>query len=230
MAVEHWDLVKGFKVGDRVQKVLPVRGGQLSPYYGKVTAVMPGIGFVDVQWPFGQERVSPEELLVVRMDMYAPPKLEAPEGGFDTTEQERKKKAAALWDTLSVPPTFYHSLAKLWHQGVGEVSAYDELWHRYASVCADRALKKETAKFYRVARKLGRLAAYWSAPGRQYRATQEEIAAGRPACPKCSVTMRKAIYKMEEGKRVHLFACPDCLKLIRITDLVDTGGNPVDWG
>lgn len=242
--IDYWKLTKDFKIGDIVQKFMPGRGGELSPYHGRVTACLPGIGFVDIQWPFGNERVSPEELVRVNPEFtaYLPPSLDFSwYPGQDAQRaqlREASKIPANLWRDIEVPAGFHKELAKLFHRGAGEVPAYDELWHRYASFADDEALRDEVQKFYLFARNsmdlylreaARKTATYWAAQGRQHRATQQEIAAGKPNCPRCGTQMRKTVYKMAEGIRTKLFACPQDLFIIKRDDIFGPDGAPVAW-
>lgn len=79
----------------------------------------------------------------------------------------------------------------------------------------------------RVAKAFVRHAVYWNGPDRKYRASQEEIATRQYICPKCSTTMKPAIYKREEGKSERLLGCPDCLFLVRLADLIGHHSNEV---
>lgn len=222
-------------MGDCVQQL--IHGVGLTPYVGRVTAVLRGIGFLDVQWPFGNERVSPEDLVRVNMEFsqYLPPSLTFSYfPGLDVT----KTAAAKEWRGIEVPPHFHRELAKAYYKGASEVQAYDELWHRFASFSDDEAIRDEVSKFYRfaynscslyidqIARKT---AVYWAAQNRQHRATRGEVDGRRPNCPKCGNTMRKATYKMDKGARMRLFACPKDLYLIKQTDILGPGGEPVEW-
>lgn len=233
--IDYWKLTKDFTVGDCVQQL--IHGVGLTPYVGRVLAVLPGIGFVDVQWPFGSERVSPEDLVRVNpeFNQFLPPSLTFSYfPGLDTT----KTAAAKQWRGIEVPAGFHRELAKLYHKGASEVRAYDELWHRFASFSDDAAIRDEVSKFYRfafnscslyvdeVARKT---AVYWAAQNRQHRATRAEVDAARPNCPKCGAAMRKATYKMDKGARMRLFACPKDLYLIKQTDILGPEGQPVEW-
>lgn len=237
MAIDYWTLAKDFKPGDSVQRVLPGQG--VTPYTGRVQATLPGIGFVDVQWPFGSERVSPEELLRVdpQFGTYLPPSLNFSYfPGLDATKAA--SKGAQMWRSTELPPGFHKELAKAFNRGAGEIQAYDELWHRYASYSDDDAIRDEVAKFYRFASNTldlflsahaEKTAAYWTAQNRQYRATKSELASGCPNCPRCGSPMRKTTYKMAEGQRMRLFACPQDLYLIRQRDILGPGGDPVAW-
>lgn len=235
MAIDYWKLTKDFAPGDIVQRV--VLGQGLTPYMGRVLAALPGIGFVDVQWPFGVERVSPEELVRMNPEFspFLPPTVTFSYiPGYDAGRQASK----STWRTTEVPVGFHKELARLYYRGAGEVQAYDELWHRYASFADDAAIRDEVSKFYRFAFNsltlmLGehaqKTAIYWAAQNRQHRATRTEVDAARPNCPKCGSQMRKTTYKMAEGQRMRLFACPSDLYLIRQQDILGPGGEPIAW-
>lgn len=242
--IDYWKLTRDFKVGDVVQKFMPGRGGGLSPYHGRVTAVLKGLGFVDVQWPFGNERVSPEELVRINPELlaYTPPSLDFswyPGQDVQLSQLRAASKVPRnLWRTTEVPPGFHKELAKLFHRGADEVQAYDELWHRFASYSDDEALRDETGKFYRFARNAAEVyfqqvaaktATYWTSQNRQHRATRQELKIGKPNCPRCGGTLRKTIYKMAEGHRVRLFVCPADLFVIKQSDIFGPDGNPVEW-
>lgn len=239
--IDYWTIVRDYKVGDWVQRLLPT-SGSVTPYYGRVTAVLTGIGFVDVQWPFANERVSVEELLRINPEAatYIPPSLDfGYYPGWDATKRaSQRRQASQYWAAERIQKGFYKELARSFHAGSCELEAYASLWDRFGSSVEDSILKGEVAKFYKVADTLGGLffgtlahktATYWSAPGRQHRATPAEISAVAPSCPKCKQGMRKTTYKMEEGLRARLFACPKCLYLIRQNDIFGPDGGPVEW-
>lgn len=238
MAIDYWKLTRDYAPGDVVQKYMSGRGGNLSPYYGRVTAVMRGIGFLDVQWPFGNERVSPEEVVKLNPEFlqYLPPTLNFSwYPGLDT----RVTASKGSWrGAVELPAGFHKELAKLFHKGAGEIQAYDELWCRYASVTDDEPMRDEVQKFYRFASNafgmflrahIAKTAVYWMAQNRQHRATRKEVNAKCPNCPKCGTPMRKATYKMREGRKERLFACPNDMYLIKQTDILGPDGLPVEW-
>lgn len=244
MAIDYWQLSKDFQQGDFVQKFMPGRSA-LSPYMGRVTAVMPGIGFVDVQWPFGNERVSPEEVVRVNPDFafYLPPTLNPSYyPGLDTvqTGKTAHRNGRPLWRTaIELPAGFHRELAKLFHKGASEIHAYDVLWHQFRQA-NDEAIRDEVSKFYLVASNLitsllveqarKKDAAYWAAPDRKYRATQQEMSSKQIACPKCKHQfLRKATYKMENGQKARLLACPNCMHLVKYSDILGPGGEPLEW-
>lgn len=243
MAIDYWDLAKSFGLGDIVQKYAPTYCA-LSPFVGRVTAVLPGIGFVDVQWPYGNSRESPEDLVKVnpQFSLYLPPATDfSYYPGWDATH----KASTSVWNTQAVPPEFYKELSGMWAKQQTEIAAYDEMWHRYAGQnWGDEALRDEVAKFYlfatntvdvmiqqavRESTRTAKTAAYWVSEGRQYRCTKTELKSRRPNCPKCGTPMRKTIYKMDEGRRARLFACPKDMHLVKQTNFVGPDGQAVEW-
>ncbi len=241
--IDYWKLTRDFSTGDAVQRFAPGLGGlSLSPFLGVVTAVHRGLGVVDVQWPYGNERVFPDDIVRVnpQMSFYLPPSLDQSYMSFDIQKaREKWASTARPWRTIELPAGFHKELAKLWTKAAHEVAAYDDLWHRYSSFGArDEDIRDEVEKFYLVAQNLANLriqqhtaktATYWVAQNRQYRVTNDEFQGRKPACPKCGQQMRKTNYKMEEGARHRLFACPKCLFLIKRDNLLGPGGQPVEW-
>ena len=241
MTIDYWQLVRDYKVGDAVQRFVPGLGS-LSPFIGAVTAVHRGLGVVDVQWPYGNERMYPDDIVRVNPQLayYLPPSLDQSFLTYDV-QRARAKWASSekLWRTTELPAGFHKDLARLWTKGAHEVDAYNDLWHRYAAQGApDEALRDEVGKFYLVASNLAefriqqhaaKTAAYWVSQNRQYRVTVEEIGVLKPACPKCGKAMRKTTYQMTKGVRERLFACPKCLFLIKREHLLGPDGQPVGW-
>jgi len=241
--IDFWALAAQFKQGDIVQRFAPGAGYPLSPFVGRVTAVHRGLGVLDCQFPYGVDRVSPDEVVRVNpeISVWLPPEFDQSYMSHDI-QKARSRWASVnepLWKGSTLPAGFYHELAKTWKQGSSEMGAYDALWHRYSSSgVLDENLRLEVEKFYRVSNGLTDLriqqyakktAAYWVAQNRQYRVTSEELTNKRPVCPKCGTRMRKTNYKMDKGARVRLFACPKDLFLIRHTDILGPGGEPIEW-
>jgi len=243
VSIDYWRLTKDFKPGDTVQKFMPNDPGMLSPFIGRVTSVHRGLGCLDVQWPFGVERVQPDEVVRINPEIqrYLPPTLDQSYSSYDQRagKQAGQQGGQAKWRTVEVPAGFHRDLALLWNRQAGEVSAYDQLWRKYASLGAsDEAIRDEVRTFYRVARNLVELraqevarktAAYWVAQNRQYRVTQEEITSRKPSCPKCGGQMRRTTYKMKEGAKHRLWACPKDLFLVKQEHFLSPTGEPVEW-
>lgn len=239
--IDYWELAKDFKPGDTVQKYMPGDPGMLSPFIGRVTSVHRGLGCLDVQWPFGVERVQPDEVVRINPSLkrYLPPTLDQSYDSYDNRAGKQASNEKSPWRTVELPAGFHRDLAFLWSKKASEVSAYDQLWRKYASLGADDdGMKDEIGKFYLVARNLvdlrfqqfaSKTAAYWVANNRQYRATKEEIAARKPFCPKCGSKMRRTTYKMDQGSKHRLWACPKDLFLIKQEHMLGPMGEPVEW-
>ena len=73
-----------------------------------------------------------------------------------------------------------------------------------------------------------RVALYWAARDRQYRATKGELDSGGYTCPKCKIgTLRKTCYKRTEGKSEKLLGCPECLFLVKASAIIGDPSYPV---
>ncbi len=239
MTIDYWQLARDFSANDYVQAIDVVTGG-LSPYLGRVLAVQPGLGTVDVYWPFGQQRHHADEIVKVvkTLARYLPPTLDPQGGGADVARSRLASNVPQdLWDHRRLPATFYTSLARAWSKGASEVVAYDNLYREHGAQVDDDLLRHAVQKFYLASANLqdmrvrshARTAAYWYAGGRTYRVTRGEVEKRCPSCPKCGASMRKTTYKMHEGARHRLFACPKDLFLIKTTDLVGPNSEPVEW-
>lgn len=238
--IDFWELAKDFKPGDTVQKFMPNDPGSLSPFVGRVTSVHRGLGCLDVQWPFGVERVSPDEVVRINPELqrYLPPTLDQTYDSYDV-RAGKQASGVKLWRTVELPAGFHRDLAFLWSKSASEVSAYDQLWRKYAALGGDdEAMKDEVGTFYRVARNLvdlraqqhaHRTAAYWASQNRQYRATKEELTSRKPFCPKCGTNMKRTTYKMDKGAKHRLWACPKDLFLIKQEHMLGPDGEPVEW-
>ncbi len=244
MGIDYWALVKEFSIGDTVQRYAPGRSG-LSPFVGRVTAVHRGLGVLDVQFPYGNERMFPDDIVLVNekaINWFPPTLLDQSYLTYDVQKARSLWASAAalrLWRITELPAGFHVDLARLWSKGSNEVQAYDDLWRKYAHIGAeDASIKDEVGKFYLASRNLvemriqehaRRTATYWVAQNRQYRVTKEEHKVGKPVCPKCGTPMRKTTYKMDKGTRARLFACPKDLFLIKQESILGPEGQPVEW-
>jgi hypothetical protein len=75
-----------------------------------------------------------------------------------------------------------------------------------------------------------KLGLYWSAPGRKFRRTREEVAGNLFVCPRCRGQMVKKVYKhIDDGGKAHLLVCPnaECLFLIKFDNILDNNTNEV---
>lgn len=237
--IDYWQLSADFAQGDVVHKINVINGG-LSPFVGTVTAVHKGLGVLDVQWPYGNERVFPDEVVKVSPAFirFLPPSFDQSHQTADIMKARKQASASNIWRHREFSPKTYVELARRWAKGASEVVAYDDLYRMLQPNVNDEALRSEVAKFYRFAQgaqdlrvqaHMEKSAAYWVAQNRQYRATSEDIKCGKPACPKCATRMRRATYRMHKGSKQKLFACPKCLYLIDPTSILGPAGEPHEW-
>lgn len=168
---------------------------------GRVMAVFPAIGMVDVEWPHGSERVPVEDLQLYQTKDFRPPDVghdnipggvgvvPVSGGPFENLPGEDQQPTAIVDDTQAVTK------------------------------------KKSSAK---VARKVAegwvKRSLYWASADRKYKATSEECEGSTYSCPKCgAASLRKAVYKRRGGQSEHLLGCPECLFLIKKEDII---GHP----
>ena len=182
-----------FSVGHTVSLV---NGGETDT--GRVVAVWPGIGMVDVQFPHTSTRIPVEDLQIVNPgdDPFVSPMHEDVPGGPGS--EALVSDGAAAMNVVE-----------------GEVPRV-ELVHEV----------NKQASIERVARLFVKKSLYWRARDRKYRVSREEKSGGHMRCPAkaCAGHLRKATYKMEDGRKVKLHACPECLFMIRASDIIDEGG------
>lgn len=78
----------------------------------------------------------------------------------------------------------------------------------------------------RIARAFVKQALYWAARDRKYRPKRSETNANSYCCPRCEgdAPLRRTNYAREDGRSIHLFACPTCLFLIREDDIITPEG------
>lgn len=238
MTTDYWQLSADFSQGDVVHKINVVNGG-LSPFVGTVTAVHKGLGVLDVQWPHGNERVFPDDVVKVAPSFirFLPPTFDQSLQTVDVVKARKQASTSSIWRHRELPPVLYVELARRWSKGASEVVAYDDLYRMLPNV-DDESLRSEVSKFYafaqgaqnlRIERHIAKSAAYWVSQNRQYRATSEDLKCGKPACPKCATRMRRATYRMHKGAKQKLFACPKCLCIIDPTSILGPTGEPHEW-
>lgn len=229
--VDYWSLVKNFRTGDVVNTYNPLTG-TLESIPGRVTAVHYGIGFLDVEYPWGNERVSPEYL--VRMN---PKNLYIMPSAIDTSYESwdiaqahledgthtgysyanPKKASSDLVDRLAADydarlSTVAVAAAQCLHNHLTELQAYEAMASTVAKMASDHEIRTALQKAYHPNEKVS---LYWNAPGRRYRMNKGELEDGLPNCPKCGTNLEKTHY----AKHTKLFVCPVCLFCIKPEDV-----------
>lgn len=181
-----------FAVGQTVQLV---NGGETDT--GRVVATWPAIGMCDVQFPHTAYRIPVEDLQIINPgdDPYVAPMHQDVPGG-----------PGSEGDVATGAPQS--------NVIEGEVPRV-ELVHEVGKTASEMSR--------RVAQAFVKKSLYWHARDRKYRVSRDEHASGRYRCPakSCNGSLRRASYKMEDGRTVKLHACPRCLFMIRASDILD---------
>ena len=218
--VDYWSLTQNYSRGDIVQTYNPLSGG-LEGFPGMVTAVHPGIGFIDVEFPWGNERVSPEFLVKQNprflfnypsfidtsyqsWDIDRSHLEDGTEGGYNyalprlSSTTDAVTLLAAEYDVKRRKLRIAASQCR--YHGLNDIDMYIALSSVMGRDYSDHAI---------------RTAIYWSAPGRQYKMNRGEMDDGLPNCPRCSTNLQKTNYK----KHTRLYVCPSCLFCIKPSDI-----------
>jgi len=221
--IDHQALAAQFTVGEFVRKVDAVRGKEFANFLeGRVEAVLKGIGFVDVAFPWGTDRMSPDLLVRVNkspavagdfLDSY-----DRRKGGYGTEPIERVASAYSN-HTAHLKETAW----RMREAGIQEMDAYLKMAATFSDTLGDGPVREAISFVYEPSR---RVAIYWKQKGRQYVTTQAERESGNLGCPRCKTQMGRTIYQ----KRTKLYACPECLFLIQPCDLVDPNDPASDTG
>jgi hypothetical protein len=196
-----------FAVG---QTVRLVNGGDTDE--GRVIAVWPAIGMVDVQFPHTNYRLPVEDVHILNpgQDQFIAPMHETVPGGAGSAAEVSTGKK---WtdDLISKEPP----LVQLVKQESNGESVEKTAELSVAQMAA------------RVARAHVKKALYWNGRDRKYRCTQVEGATSGFGCPKkgCLGVLKPAVYKRVDGASVKLLGCPKCMFLIKRSDILD--GAPV---
>lgn len=189
-----------FEVGHTVALV---NGGGTD--YGRVIAVWPGIGQVDVQWPHTSYRHPVEDLQIINPgdDPYIAPRHEDVPGGPGTD--------AEVSVGYPADNEIQHEVPRI------------ELVREVGKTAEDLSALTE-----KVARQFVKKSLYWRARDRKYRVSRDEHSSGHYRCPAkgCDGHLRRATYKMQEGEHVKLHACPSCLFMIRASDILSDHCEP----
>lgn len=172
---------------------------------GRVIAVWPAIGMVDVQFPHTNYRLPVEDLQIINPanDSYITPMHETVPGGAGSAAMvsQGKPQNQDLIQGFDPPVQLVDD--------IGDGIDLDVMAARVAKAHIKKAL-------------------YWNGKDRKYRSTRVEGATGHYSCPKksCEGLLKPAVYKRQDAASVKLLGCPECMFLIRKQDIVD--GSPCD--
>lgn len=92
--VDHKDLARQFRVNQSVLFPSYTRGGYYAPVHGRVTAVLDKIGLLEVETPYGNVRVEPDQVMPTTQNL--PPGY-LTDTTYSTWERERAKKVASRY-------------------------------------------------------------------------------------------------------------------------------------
>lgn len=193
-----------FRVGDAVAPF-----GADTHFAGRVVAVFPAIGMVDVEFSYGNKRYPVEDLQRIRPSQpVISPMTDSTPGGAGT---------------VPVPNGPYKNMNVVDRpMPVVEVSPAESDAVREDREDRVKASSLQRKLATRVAAAFVKKAIYWNGADRKYRATNEEVDGKVYLCPKCKeVPLKKAIYKRVEGQSERLFGCPSCLFLVKRDDITN---------
>jgi len=185
-----------FAVGD---VVYPFLDGS-SDLNGRVVAVWPAIGMVDVEWPHGSERLPVEDVQKISPDSFYQPPEVAPGDSSVPGGAESVPVSVGPIEKAIIPN--------------------EEQVTRLATAFINKSIwqNSQLPEFKR------RLSLYWASKDRRYKARKAELSDGKYYCPRCGeIELRKATYKRRAGESLHLLGCPNCLFLIKKADII---GDP----
>lgn len=220
--IDYQKLAENFRRGDVVQKLDVRTNSGSTQMIGQVTAVLRGIGYCDVEFAHGNERVPVEELVRINPEEsdFLPPTVDTSYSSYDISKSRDEDGSSKQYSyarpryATELMVEYSRKLASLWQltnrlaaEGNSEVQTY----HRIASLHGDRLsdyeIKEAVKHIY---------ALYWHGSGRVYRRSKDELRTGRNSCPKCKTPMKKRAYK--QGGRLNV--CSSCGFMVKDEDLV----------
>jgi len=218
--VDYWTLAKNFARGDVVARWNHQGAAHNIP--GTVTAVHPGIGFLDVEFPWGNERVSAEELLLInpQYQLYLPSNYDTSYSSYDIAQSHIEDSTAVgysyAWPKRASAASFADKVDDLAAHYFSDQAQLQVMAQqcRFKGLSAMDSFRAITS-VHRAPDHNVRQAIYWTAPGRKYRMNRTELGDGLPDCPKCGSNLQKTNYK----KHTRLFVCPECLFCVKAADI-----------
>lgn len=205
-----------FRTGDFVRRA-NTRNLLLTPFVGRVIYSNTNTGVVMVQWPYGPVLEPPTELVKVGSIDFIPP-LELDQT-YSTYERSlysgnaKKEKEYSKWRkslASSIVSEFesntmpvYKMACEAMGSGLSEVECFTKVSSELGSQYGFDVVKRTVSNLYNQGR---RLALYWRASERKYKASKREVASGSYICPKCHSAMKKTRF----SHRQDLKQCYDC--------------------
>ena len=199
-----------FRVGDAITPL-----GADASYAGRVVAVFPAIGMIDVEFSNGNKRYPVEDVQRIRPSQpVIGPVTDSVPGGSGTVKVPNGPNKTLNVTDRPVPVVDVNG---------EEADEFKE--DRGDRVKSSALVRRLTA---RVAAAFTKKAIYWNGADRKYRASTGEVDTKQYLCPKCKdVPLKKAVYKRTEGQSERLFGCPICLFLVKSDDIAGCHLNEV---
>ena len=151
-----------FTVGDTVRKW--VTESNVTPFVGVVVGIHPSIYKVDVEWPVGNTREAPEDLIKIN-PIFGLPTVKN-DSGYDSYDKSVSEKLFGkipkrmnASDKMSI--RIAHSFAtkvtgKLIDEVVNchsedmtDIQAYCKIYPKFSSICSDSFIKSTITKIYK---------------------------------------------------------------------------------
>lgn len=203
--IDNQQVATQFSRGDTVLFPIYTQGNDYAPTLGRVTAVFPQIGCVDVETYAGNLRFNANEL-IKRNDIDTSFMFDTSE---QTWERQQANKVASRYVQESFSTLVKEAFILYTKENVSsEIKTYDTMFKRHASTTSESSIQEAVSFVYKNA-------LYWREMGRKYAPTRSELESGCFSCPKCKCQMQRTNYK----KLTKLLACPQCLWLICQEDL-----------
>ena len=194
-----------FAVNDFVH---PVGSGPMD--IGRVSQVWPGIGMVQVEFPYGSRRYPVEDVEKIHpaQSLVIPTTTDNGPGGADVVPVSAGRPPSLNEDGGQETATGKDTTIEM-DVTTGPDGGASPASKTGASLTtaqmADRIIEAHIKK-----------ALYWHSADRNYRVNKGEFESGKFACPKCKDgPMKRAIYKMRNAERHRLYICPNCTFVIK---------------
>jgi hypothetical protein len=198
-----------FAVGEYAH---PIGAGPMD--IGRISEVFPGIGMVQVEFPYGSRRYPVEDVEKIHPSNspIIPTTTENVPGGTDVPSVSAGRPSTVTpegsSETVSGKETTGQEGMTTGPDGGAPSAtrtARTKLTAADRQIMADRILEAHIKK-----------ALYWHSADRNFRVNKAEFESGQYACPKCKEgPMKKAIYKMRGGQRHRLYICTNCTFVIK---------------
>lgn len=220
--IDYQKLAENFRRGDVVQKLDVRTNSGATQMIGQVTAVLRGIGYCDVEFAHGNERVAVEELVRLNPEelKILPPAVDTSYSSYDIAKSRLEDSTSKNFNyarprfATELVNQYFKKLGSLWIEanrhaaaGLNEVQTYQKIASQYGDRLSDYEVR-DAVKYV--------FALYWHGSGRVFRRSKEEVKTGKMTCPKCKSILSKKSYKVN----ARLNICGACGFLVKDGDVL----------